>query len=208
MNKTKKKTKKKRRKKQNRRGGKIIRRISTKRNRQKEIVKIHGKRPYRTFLEPSQTVRIVRDELLLDYSLIYAHVTGYILSSSNVRHAIMRVSSMIYFIWSCFETGSNFGHGLQATYLEGTPLAGLINPVGVRGRELEPFTGVASFLPDMLLCLLDVGVLPEPVRVLRGMRLGVHESSATRPGNNQIFFHICITQPNICVQEDWEKRYS
>ena len=63
--------------------------------------------------------------------------------------------------------------------LEGTPLAGLINPVGVRGRELEPFTGVVSFLPDMLLCLLDVGVLLEPpTTVLRGMRLGVHESSS------------------------------
>lgn len=61
--------------------------------------------------------------------------------------------------------------------LEGTPLAGLINPVGVRGRELEPFTGVVSFLPDILLCLLDVGVLP-PRMVLRGMRLGVHESSS------------------------------
>jgi hypothetical protein len=61
--------------------------------------------------------------------------------------------------------------------LEGTPLAGLINPVGVRGRELEPFTGVASLLPDMLLCLLDVGVLPEPMMVLRGIRLGVESSS-------------------------------
>lgn len=62
--------------------------------------------------------------------------------------------------------------------LEGTPLAGLINPVGVRGRELEPFIGVVSFLPDMLLCLLDVGVLPEPpTTVLRGMRLGVESSS-------------------------------
>lgn len=70
---------------------------------------------------------------------------------------------------------------LKATNLEGTPLAGLINPVGVRGRELEPFIGVVSFLPDTLLCLLDVGVLPEPpTMVLRGMRLGVHESSEIR----------------------------
>lgn len=67
---------------------------------------------------------------------------------------------------------------LSTTNLEGTPLAGLINPVGVRGRELEPFIGVVSFLPETLLCLLDVGVLPEPpMIVLRGMRLGVHESS-------------------------------
>lgn len=67
----------------------------------------------------------------------------------------------------------------STTNLEGTPLAGLINPVGVRGRELEPFIGVVNFLPDTLLCLLDVGVLPEPpMIVLRGMRLGVHESSA------------------------------
>lgn len=67
---------------------------------------------------------------------------------------------------------------LRTTNLEGTPLAGLINPVGVRGLELDPFIGVVSFLPDTLLCLLDVGVLPEPMMVLRGMRLGVHESSA------------------------------
>jgi len=67
---------------------------------------------------------------------------------------------------------------LRITNLEGTPLAGLINPVGVRGLELDPFIGVVSFLPDTLLCLLDVGVLPEPMIVLRGMRLGVHESSA------------------------------
>lgn len=71
---------------------------------------------------------------------------------------------------------------MWTTNLEDTPLAGLISPVGVRGRELEPFIGVVSFLrPDMLLCLLDVGVLPEPpTTVLRGMRLGVHESSVTR----------------------------
>lgn len=76
---------------------------------------------------------------------------------------------------------------LRSTNLEGTPLAGLINPVGVRGRELEPFIGVVSFLPDTLLCLLDVGVLPEPpTMVLRGIRLGVHESSAMR---SDIIFH-------------------
>lgn len=84
----------------------------------------------------------------------------------------MRVSSrFISEIFRCKATCVEY-------YLEGTPLAGLINPVGVRGRELEPFIGV-SFLPDTLLCLLDVGVLPEPpMTVLRGMRLGVHESSA------------------------------
>lgn len=69
---------------------------------------------------------------------------------------------------------------MRTTNLEGTPLAGLINPVGVRGRELEPFIGVASFLPDILLCLLDVGVLPEPIAALRGMRLGVQESSTIK----------------------------
>lgn len=87
----------------------------------------------------------------------------------------------------CFEDISmEVGVLPRTTNLEGTPLAGLINPVGVRGRELEPFTGVASFLPDTLLCLLDVGVLPEPITVLRGMRLGVLESSAT--WSNQINF--------------------
>lgn len=82
----------------------------------------------------------------------------------------------------CFEGVSAQTVNIEdTTNLDGTPLAGLIKPVGVRGRELEPFIGVVSFLPDILLCLLDVGVLPEPVTtVLRGMRLGVHESSARR----------------------------
>lgn len=54
----------------------------------------------------------------------------------------------------------------------------------MRGRELDPFTGVVSFLPDILLCLLDVGVvLDPPITVLRGMRLGVHESSVTQDPN-------------------------
>lgn len=58
------------------------------------------------------------------------------------------------------------------------PLAGLTRPVGVRGLELAPLTGVPNRLPEMLLCLLDVGVLPVvPTAVLRGMRLGVPASS-------------------------------
>lgn len=59
----------------------------------------------------------------------------------------------------------------------GTPLAGLTSPVGVRGRELEPFTGAANRLPETLLWRLDVGVLPVVPTVLRGIRLGVPESS-------------------------------
>ena len=63
------------------------------------------------------------------------------------------------------------------TNLVGTPLAGLASPVGVRGRELEPFVGAANRLPEMLLCRLDVGVLPVVPTVLRGIRLGVPDSS-------------------------------
>lgn len=61
--------------------------------------------------------------------------------------------------------------------LEVDPLAGLTRPVGVRGRELEPFIGVPNFFPEMLLCRLDVGVLPVVPTVRLGMRLGVAESS-------------------------------
>lgn len=58
------------------------------------------------------------------------------------------------------------------------PLAGLTKPVGVRGLELAPLTGVPNRLPEMLLCLLDVGVVAVvPKAVLRGMRLGVPASS-------------------------------
>jgi hypothetical protein len=36
--------------------------------------------------------------------------------------------------------------------LVGTPLAGLISPVGVRGREVDdPFTGAPNFRPETLL---------------------------------------------------------
>ena len=63
-----------------------------------------------------------------------------------------------------------------APNLAGTPLAGLTRPVGVRGRELEPFTD--KRFPDTLLCLLEVGVLPVVLTaVLRGMRLTFVESS-------------------------------
>lgn len=59
--------------------------------------------------------------------------------------------------------------------LAGTPLAGLTRPVGVRGRELEPFTD--KRFPDTLLCLLEVGVFPVVLTaVLRGMRLTFVES--------------------------------
>lgn len=62
--------------------------------------------------------------------------------------------------------------------LAGTPLAGLTRPVGVRGRELEPFTGVPSLFPETLLCLLEVGVFPVVLTaVLRGIRLRLLESS-------------------------------
>lgn len=70
----------------------------------------------------------------------------------------------------------------KKTNLEVDPLAGLTRPVGVRGRELEPFIGVPNFFPEMLLCRLDVGVLPVVPTVRLGMRLGVAESS----GNNFI----------------------
>lgn len=67
------------------------------------------------------------------------------------------------------------------TNLDGTPLAGLTRPVGVLGRELEPFTGVPSLFPDTLLCLLEVGVFPVVLTVvLRGMRLRFVESSANK----------------------------
>lgn len=72
---------------------------------------------------------------------------------------------------------------LEALWIEpnldvALPLAGLTRPVGVRGLELAPLTGVPNRLPEMLLCLLDVGVLPVvPTAVLRGMRLGVPASS-------------------------------
>lgn len=62
--------------------------------------------------------------------------------------------------------------------LDGTPLAGLTSPVGVRGRELDPFTGVPSRFPETLLCLLDVGVFPVVLTaVLRGIRLTFVDSS-------------------------------
>lgn len=48
--------------------------------------------------------------------------------------------------------------------------------MGVRGRELEPFTD--KRFPDTLLCLLEVGVFPVVLTaVLRGMRLTLVESS-------------------------------
>lgn len=48
--------------------------------------------------------------------------------------------------------------------------------MGVRGRELEPFTD--KRFPDTLLCLLEVGVFPVVLTaVLRGMRLTFVESS-------------------------------
>lgn len=60
--------------------------------------------------------------------------------------------------------------------LAGTPLAGLTKPVGVRGRELEPFTD--KRFPETLLCLLDEGVFPVVlIAVLRGIRLKLVESS-------------------------------
>lgn len=50
--------------------------------------------------------------------------------------------------------------------------------MGVRGRELEPFTGVPNLFPETLLCLLEVGVFPDVLTaVLRGMRLRLMESS-------------------------------
>lgn len=53
-----------------------------------------------------------------------------------------------------------------------------MRPVGVRGRDVdEPFIGAANFLPEILLWRLDVGVLPVVPTVLRGMRLGVPDSS-------------------------------
>lgn len=63
--------------------------------------------------------------------------------------------------------------------LADTPLAGLTSPVGVLGRELDPFEGVPSLFPDTLLCLLEVGVFPVVLLtvVLRGMRLRFVESS-------------------------------
>lgn len=67
---------------------------------------------------------------------------------------------------------------LRLRYLDGTPLAGLTSPVGVRGRELDPFTGVPSRFPETLLCLLDVGVFPVVLTaVLRGIRLTFVDSS-------------------------------
>lgn len=69
-------------------------------------------------------------------------------------------------------------------YLDGTPLAGLTSPVGVRGRELDPFTGVPSRFPETLLCLLDVGVFPVVLTaVLRGIRLTFVDSSLRRKEN-------------------------
>lgn len=77
-------------------------------------------------------------------------------------------------------------------YLVGAPPAGLIRPVGVRGRDVdEPLTGVPIFRPETLLCRLDVGVLPVVPTVLRGIRLGVPDSSdKTNITFNQIVFPI------------------
>lgn len=90
----------------------------------------------------------------------------------------MQVSRLDYFIRRWFN--------INFTDLDGTPLAGLERPVGVRGLELDPFIGAPSFFPDMLLCRLEVGVLPVVLMVLRGIRLGVVESSVISSNINFI----------------------
>lgn len=87
-------------------------------------------------------------------------------------------------------------------YLDGTPLAGLTSPVGVRGRELDPFTGVPSRFPETLLCLLDVGVFPVVLTaVLRGIRLTFVDSSSKKKkhiykNNSRFFFWFCSVEQN------------
>lgn len=88
--------------------------------------------------------------------------------------------------------------GSWSTNLPDTPLAGLTRPVGVLGRELDPFTGVPSFFPDMLLCLLEVGVVPVVlVAVLRGMRLRFVESSENDTLRLNLTVRGCFVQMDI-----------
>lgn len=112
-------------------------------------------------------------------SLIYVYISTMRIddATKSSRFDKMRVSwpqvnfhIFSFFRWTHWETES------IDTNLAGTPLAGLTKPVGVRGRELEPFTD--KRFPETLLCLLDEGVFPVVlIAVLRGIRLTLVESS-------------------------------
>lgn len=77
--------------------------------------------------------------------------------------------------------------------------------MGVRGRELEPFTGVPSLLPETLLCLLDVGVFPVVLTVvLRGIRLRLVESSEN---NQRVNKSVLVRRSVNCLQTELRHRF-